>query len=354
MKEVLKARAIDSFLITVFMVSIMVFLLSIPASSQTNDDPIGAGSILRSGVDARAMGMGGAYVAVADNYSASYWNPAGVTSAEAVYLGGMNYDKFGLGLNLNYLSGGISPSRWSLTQDLYPSSLSVPFIQDFAISGTYLGFSTDVQGATPDLDPVRITYSERAFMGTTGLRISNLGSIGSTIKFYRFRAPDIGEDEKDATASGTGFDLGLLAEPLSNFYVGAAGFDISGTDIEWKNTPTEPTNVAPARYSGGAAYDLDLSILPLPEMIAGNTIFAGQYTFGPEVENKVSGGMEYNVSIFSLRGGATKPLDGKLELAAGAGLNLNLLSADVAWVQNKQVEGENTSDTIVLSTEFTF
>lgn len=354
------------YFINLLIISIMVFLFAIPASAQTNDDPVGAGSILRSGVDARAMGMGGAYVAVADNYSASYWNPAGITRAEPVYLGGMNYDKFGLGLNLNYLSGGISPSRWPLTQDLSLGGLSVPFIQDFSLAGTFIGFSANVPAADPDGNPIgEITYSERTFMGTTGFKAPVIGSLGGSLKYYRFRAPDAGVDGTTAKASGIGFDLGMLAEPLDNFYVGAAGFDISGTDIKWENTPTEPTNVAPARYSGGVAYDLDLSLFPIPEIVAGNSVFAGQYTTGPNVGNKddnsnggwgyeVSAGMEYRVSIFALRGGVTKPSKGNIEFSAGAGLKINLLSADVAWVQNRSVEAENTSDTVVLSTEFTF
>ena len=53
-------------------VILMVVVLFVPARSQTNENPVGAASILRSGVDARALGMGGAFVAVADNYSASY------------------------------------------------------------------------------------------------------------------------------------------------------------------------------------------------------------------------------------------------------------------------------------------
>ena len=340
---------------TVLIALFLVCFLFVPARPQTNDNPIGAASILRSGVDARALGMGGAFVAVADNYSASYWNPAGITRADAAYLGGMNYDKFGLGLNLNYLSGGFSPSKLPLTRNLPIGGLKIPLIRDFSLSGTFVGFSTNVRAADPDGNPIgEITYSERTYMGTVGFSISSLGSIGTSVKNYRFRAPGAGVDGTNATANGLGFDLGLLAEPIKNFRVGAAGFDISGTDIKWQNTPTEPTNTAPARYSAGMAYDFDFSVLPIPDLIAGTTTFAGQYTFGPNIANKIRGGMEYNVSVFSLRGGVVKPLDGNLQFAAGAGLNVNLLSADVAWVQNTAVEGENTSDTVILSTEFTF
>ncbi len=191
-------------------------------------------------------------------------------------------------------------------------------------------------------------------MGTTGFSVPQIGSIGVTGKAYRFRAPKAGVNGKTAKAHGFGFDVGLLAEPLDNFWVGAAGFDITGTTIQWKNTPTEPENIAPTRYSAGAAYNLDMSGFPLPKMMAGTTTFAGQYTFGPNISNKIRSGLEYDFSIFSLRGGLVRSEGGILEFTAGAGLNINLLSADVAWVQNNSVEAENTSDTVVISTEFTF
>jgi len=40
------------------------------------------GSDLGMGVGARAIGMGGAFVAVADDSSATFWNPAGLTEVE--------------------------------------------------------------------------------------------------------------------------------------------------------------------------------------------------------------------------------------------------------------------------------
>ena len=341
-------------IIFTFIVTLSI-LSTLTINPIANTDPIGAGSMLRSGVDARALGMGGAYVAIADNYSAAYWNPAGVTRAEPIYLGGMNMDKFGVGLNLNYISGGLSPGKLSLVSPLNIPGFEEPIIEDFSLSGTYMGFSTNVRASNPSGNPVGvITYSERTYMGTTGFRLPVLGSVGGSIKLYRFRAPNAGVDGNNAEANGLGFDLGFLTEPLDDFWVAAAGLDLTGTDIKWDNTPSEPTNIAPSRYSAGAAYELNLANLPISGPIAGNAIFAGQYAFGANVENKVRTGFEYSLSILALRGGLVKTMDGALEFAAGAGLKLNVLKADVAWIQNKTIEGQNTSDTIVLSTEFSF
>ena len=59
--------------------------------------PLGAGNaahFLRFGVGARAMGMGGAFVAVADDVNAAYWNPAGLIQSASVCVGGTYESRF--------------------------------------------------------------------------------------------------------------------------------------------------------------------------------------------------------------------------------------------------------------------
>ncbi|MEO6223141.1 MAG: hypothetical protein ABIP90_07805, partial [Vicinamibacterales bacterium] len=58
-----------------FFTAICAFLIlggAIPASAQTGFEVIGS----------RALGMGGAFVAVADDPSAVFWNPAGLASGQ--------------------------------------------------------------------------------------------------------------------------------------------------------------------------------------------------------------------------------------------------------------------------------
>lgn len=56
-----------------------------PASTSTNT-PKYSNEFLRIGIGARAFGMGNAQVAIAEDVTASYWNPAGLASPTAVPL----------------------------------------------------------------------------------------------------------------------------------------------------------------------------------------------------------------------------------------------------------------------------
>ena len=46
------------------------------------------------GVGARAMGMGGAYTSVADDFTASYWNPSGLSHLKRMeFYGALSHEK---------------------------------------------------------------------------------------------------------------------------------------------------------------------------------------------------------------------------------------------------------------------
>ena len=57
------------------------------------------------GLGARPMGMGGAFVAVADDVNSIFWNPAGISQIQRVELSSMYFNPYGLSVNSQLLSG---------------------------------------------------------------------------------------------------------------------------------------------------------------------------------------------------------------------------------------------------------
>ncbi|MDZ7338396.1 MAG: hypothetical protein ONB30_07645, partial [candidate division KSB1 bacterium] len=53
-----------------------------------------AGEFMSVGVGARALGMGGAHVAVAKDVTAGYWNPAGLAWVTFPQLAAMHAERF--------------------------------------------------------------------------------------------------------------------------------------------------------------------------------------------------------------------------------------------------------------------
>ncbi|MGB4008167.1 MAG: hypothetical protein WBL79_06170, partial [Bacillota bacterium] len=71
-------RKISAFLLAVT----LVLAMSAAAFAAEDADPIGTAAMLDIGMGARAMGMGGAHIAVADDAAVIYYNPAGLARIE--------------------------------------------------------------------------------------------------------------------------------------------------------------------------------------------------------------------------------------------------------------------------------
>ena len=57
---------------------------------------------LAGGVNARALGMGGAYVSLADDVSAGYWNPAGLSHLRYPEISYMHVERFSGAVSFDY------------------------------------------------------------------------------------------------------------------------------------------------------------------------------------------------------------------------------------------------------------
>ncbi len=177
-------------------------------------------------VGARAIAMGGAFVAVASDATAVSWNPAAIAALRRQEINYSPADRFGLGLKSNYLSYVLPLSdNQALGVDWLSSGFDDPelkFLQnklDFAY-----GYRNNIQRLRP--------YLGSTAFGVTGKYIAQEVALDGT-NIY--------------SASGWGADLGLLAPLPYGLRLGATIQDFGDTFIEREGGGSEKLYLAKYR-----------------------------------------------------------------------------------------------------------
>ncbi|MBS3813492.1 hypothetical protein KGY64_06680 [Candidatus Bipolaricaulota bacterium] len=292
-------------------ISLIFVLLIAPyvtVGAQDDDVTSSSASAFAFGTDAKSLAMGGAFVAVADNYSATYWNPAGLNQFSGVQLGGMNLRPHGVsGLNFSYGSGAVT-------------------ISNFALGASFGQLGADLEDQLGYSDAGLSNYSETMFSGTLGYGIDFV-NFGATVKGYQVQ-----------DGMGLGFDLGTLMT-FDGISIGVAATDVGGVTIESEDSVVEST------------YRLGLAA----KLLGRATAAAEVDLVGSDPLIKV--GLEIvPIDQFALRAGVQVPPGRDPGFTIGAGVNLAGLGVDIAWLQNNtEFAGyDGSGDTLVLSAGFQF
>jgi long-subunit fatty acid transport protein len=191
------------------LLGVFVILFSASASGQSKVG-YAAASFLNLAVGPRAVAMGGAFVATADDASALYWNPAGISGlkgnsvmfAHTSWFAGINYNWTGacvdlgsagaVGVSINYLNYGEIEVTTNKSQE-----------------GTGEMFS-------PSDMNISLTYA---------YSITDRFSIGGTVKYIR-------ETIWNSSASAVAVDVGtLFLSDLAGLRIGATITNF-GTDMQ--------------------------------------------------------------------------------------------------------------------------
>jgi hypothetical protein len=186
-----------------------------------------AGIFLRMGAGARPMGLGGTYVGLAEGPAASYWNPSGLGRIQNFQFEFMN-------TNLPF----------ERTFNFFSGALPIRNVATLGISWIGLRVSGIESRSGPTSDPdFTFGSSQNMFAFSLGKSVASLFSIGGTVKFIKF---DLGGE----SATGLGFDAGLLIHPFDRFGIGVMAQDI-GTDYRWDGGLTEGV---PSTYRLGLSF----------------------------------------------------------------------------------------------------
>lgn len=299
-----------------------------------------AGEFLAIGVGGRPLGMGGAYVAIANDVTAGYYNPAGLAQLNYPQIALMHDARYGNLVNYDY-AGFALPFSNDMTFGLSIMRLGIDGIPD--TRNAAVGNITDPTDPNFRLNTDLITtFSDQdwAFYLTFAKRQSDKLSWGANVKIiYRSIA--------EYSAYGIGFDAGAIYKLFDKFTVGANIQDVTTTLVAWSTGRNEL--IAPTAKIGGA-YQVNIlggTITPALDLDIRfeNRQFASMFHVGPiSIDSHV--GFEYNFkNIFAVRAGYN---DVK-QFTIGAGIKLPKLNIDYSFARFNAAADDRLDDTHRIS-----
>ncbi len=246
-----------------------IFCLIATCQSFAVDEGAHVAEFLSHGVGARAIGMGSAFVAIADDATATYWNPAGLTHVKKSSFSAMYADTFRSGdgsflskglVNYNFVNyvhplgvniGSIGLSWIRLGIDNIPRTTFI----DIDNNG-HLGDFQDRNGngvkdeGEPYIDrPTIADYfsnTDNALFVSYSRQIYPFIAVGGNVKL-------LSQSIFNNTGRGFGIDIGLMLSPFAGLRVGTLLLDATGTHIQW-DTADKPVFTRGRRLRCGTAY----------------------------------------------------------------------------------------------------
>jgi len=189
-----------------------------------------SGEFLYLGVGGKALGMGGAFVSIADDASAGYYNPAGLSQLQRKELVLMHSETFGSLLNHDFLGFVLPLKNRGFKQTLAFSlmSLSGDGIKITELQNPGQPISA---GNRPRLKEEK-SHGDYVFFVSYSLGKSRNLSLGTNLKLiYRDLAVN--------SAYGVGLDLGALVNLAHDINLGVNLMDFTTTLLSYDNGTKE-------------------------------------------------------------------------------------------------------------------
>lgn len=258
--------------------------------------------VFQGGHGAKALGMGGAFTALADDGTGALWNPAGLTKTQDAWLAGATSNLYAGGgfggMGYQYVAGGF----------------------------TFEGYAVGISWANATAGPL---YSVSAFTGTVGVDLAGLGAVGVNLKYYTETIDNVG-------SSGFGFDIGLLVTLTDELAIGIAAQDIGGTGLGNGSTilPAYKAGLGVMLLDGALTMTVDVNLIGAFEL--------ADVRMGLDV---------MLIENLGIRAGVVVPEANFADFyfTLGAGVSFAGLAIDAAYVLE-----QNAGESLVLSASFNF
>lgn len=243
-------------------VSLLALFLIAPAAHATKY----AAEFLKVPVGARALGMGGAFTAVADDATAPWWNPAGMIYLPYREVLPQHAEKFGSLVNHDYL-GAVLPLGTQMNGSSRQSAIGIGVVRlavdeipitprpgqlvpledfdDYGVDGVQGTFDFGENDGVwqpgeriRDIDLFRASSSDMALLLSYARHAGRQWAFGGNVKFLRQSIPDTIPGEH-VTSFGAGIDGGMLYMPTDAVTIGVMVRDLTTTFISWSNSTRE-------------------------------------------------------------------------------------------------------------------
>jgi len=185
-----------------------------------------------NGVGSKAVAMGGAFIGLADDFSAVYWNPAGLTQMKTSNIGIFGTDIIPTG-TYSLSAYGIDTQTES---KMYPSGALGYFnpISEKLVVG-FLAYVPSGSGATWNGDDLKIMTAGTAyewesmigmftFSPVIAYKLSDKFSIGATLNIsygmLNIKQPALGQYSEELSGTAFGATFGLMFKPSEKFSIG--------------------------------------------------------------------------------------------------------------------------------------
>ncbi len=182
------------------------------------------------GVGARPLGLGGAFVALADDSNAANYNAAGLAYIDEIQIGATYAQRFNGLVNYSTISGVIPISG----------------------IGT-LGANIGILSENSDI------YQEQTIRFTYGRTLFQQVGLGLNIKYFSTNFDSENEFVQsnpyfaETSSSAVSLDLGLLTKPVKSLSIGLAVENVIPADV---SISEEQTETVPMNIRVGIAYKL--------------------------------------------------------------------------------------------------
>lgn len=188
-----------------FVSFMLIFALSLNAHGAAGDGG-DAGAFLKNGIGVRPISMGKAFVAIADDAHAGYWNPAGLaimntTQFSAMYSNPVNYALIG--------GAGVKDIGYHTVSLAYPAGFGSLGLNFAYLSVGDIYVVEDVSGPTGET----FSDTEYGIIASYASSITDQIHLGANLKL-------VSQSVWENSGSGMGLDIGALYQPLYNITLG--------------------------------------------------------------------------------------------------------------------------------------